>query len=152
MKNTLNFKKFINKNILCLDYGTKVIGMAQFTPGKDPFPLGFGRILVKNTQQVLEKIKKIVEEESFDIIIVGKPLHKDQNPSKMTQSVAIFFSQLQKFLPKDKGIEFYMHYEGLSSFEAKERMKHSPEYNFKINPKKIDEVAALVILEDFINS
>ena len=38
----------------------------------------------------------------------------------------------------------------MSSFEAENRMKNSPQYNFKIDLKHIDAVAASIILEDFM--
>ena len=40
--------------------------------------------------------------------------------------------------------------ETLSTFEAESRMKESPRYNFKIDPKQIDALAASIILEDFV--
>ena len=40
--------------------------------------------------------------------------------------------------------------ETLSTFEAKERMKQLPQYNFKIDLKRVDELAASIILEAFL--
>ena len=40
--------------------------------------------------------------------------------------------------------------ETLTTYEAKDRMKNSAKFNFKVDPKQIDELSAVIILEDFI--
>jgi putative Holliday junction resolvase len=42
--------------------------------------------------------------------------------------------------------------ETLSTYEAEERMKRSPRYNFQVNLSEIDAVSATVILEDFLRA
>jgi len=41
--------------------------------------------------------------------------------------------------------------EALSSAEVKERMRESARYNFKVDLRKIDELAASIISEDFMS-
>lgn len=146
----LNFDKekierFRNKNILTIDYGTKVVGLASFCPGKDPFPMTYGRIIVKDDLQIISELKQIIEDEFFEVLILGLPLFTDGKESEMTQTVRLF----GKLMEKEIGIEPIFQDETLSSFEAEKRMLEDPRYNFKIDPKKIDEVAACIILEDF---
>ena len=47
-------------------------------------------------------------------------------------------------------VPVYKQDETLSSFEAEERMRNSPRYNFKVDLSMIDSVAATIILEDFL--
>tara|TARA_R110002072_G_scaffold534_6_gene3862 strand:- start:39511 stop:39978 length:468 start_codon:yes stop_codon:yes gene_type:complete len=143
--NNERIEHFKNRNILAVDYGTKVVGLASFCPGRDPFPLTYGRIVVKNTDQIIEDIQKIIKDELFEVIVLGLPLYKDGNESDMTREVKSFSS----LLIERTGLELHLQDETLSSFEAEERMKEDPRYNFKVDMKKIDEVAACIILEDF---
>ncbi|MCP4912269.1 MAG: Holliday junction resolvase RuvX [Oligoflexia bacterium] len=138
-------ERFRNQNILTIDYGTKVVGLASFCPGKDPFPMTYGRIIVKDDLQVISELKQVIEDEFFEVLILGLPLFTDGKESEMTQTVRNF----GKLLEKEIGIEPILQDETLSSFEAEKRMQEDPRYNFKVDPKKIDEVAACIILEDF---
>ena len=47
-------------------------------------------------------------------------------------------------------LPLFQQYKALSSTEARERMRESARYNFKVDPAKIDELAASIILEDFL--
>ena len=42
--------------------------------------------------------------------------------------------------------------EALSSFEAEDRMKNSPKYNYKIDKNHLDALAASIILEEWLDS
>lgn len=137
---------FTNKIILAIDYGKKVTGLATYTVDRDPFPLPFGRINYKSDDQLASEILKIVDDECIDVLVLGLPLFTDGTESEMTKIVRIFGSLL-----KDKSsLPLYYQDETLTTFEAQERMKNSPRYNFKINLKEIDALAASIILEDFM--
>ncbi|MBL7664946.1 MAG: Holliday junction resolvase RuvX [Bacteriovoracaceae bacterium] len=142
------FKKFNGMTILSIDYGTKVIGLATFTPGKDPYPVAYGTIIFKSEKQVIEDIKKIIESENIEVLVFGIPRFTDGKESKMTQKMKAFYKKLSSTIK----IQTYEQDETLTTFEAKERMLNSPRYNFKIDMKKIDEVSATIILEDFIKN
>jgi putative holliday junction resolvase len=78
---------------------------------------------------------------------VGIPYYLDGNSSKMTEIVKRFGERLQLSYPD---LRVFFQDETLSSFEAEDRMKKDPRYNFKVNPKEIDALAASIILEDFL--
>jgi len=137
---------FNNKNILGIDYGTKVTGLATFCPARDPFPTPFGKIIYRDDNQLAEEIEAAVKDEFFEIIILGIPHLTDGGRTDMTEKVEKFGELLQKRLPE---IPFFTQDETLTTFEAEQRMKNSPRYNFKVNPKEIDALAASIILEDF---
>lgn len=146
-KKSQKFEKLKNKPILAIDYGTKRIGTATFCPGRDPFPLLCKTIENKNLEHVLKEINHIVDEELIEIIIIGKPHLLDGKETEMTQKTVRFKDQVQSFF---KQITIYMQDETLSSFEAEERMKKSPEFNFKINKTKLDQLSASILIEDFL--
>ncbi|MBK24354.1 MAG: Holliday junction resolvase RuvX [Halobacteriovorax sp.] len=143
-----NIERFKGKHLLSIDYGTKVVGLASYAVGRDPYPLCFGRIIYRNDDQVIKELMAHIDENAFDILILGLPLYTDGTESDMTKTVRNFGEKL-----KEKAqIELFLQDETLSSFEAEDRMKNSPQYNFKVDLKKIDELAASIILEDFLAS
>lgn len=144
-----NFNKFSGKNILAIDYGTRVTGTATFCPGKDPFPLLCRNLTYQSDEQLARDLKVIIEQESVDLLVLGLPLYTDGSESDMTQRVLKFGTLLKSTFPL---IEHYLQDETLTSYEAEDRMKNSPQFNFKIDRTKIDMVAASIILEDFIKS
>lgn len=144
--NNANSEDIKGKQILAIDYGTKVVGLASFSVGRDPFPLCHGRIIFTDEAQVIKELKEHIEEDFFDLIVLGLPLFTDGTESKMTKTVKKFAHKLEVSLK----LPLFLQDETLSSFEAEERMKNSPKYNFKVDLKKIDELAASIILEDFL--
>ena len=134
-----------NKRILAIDYGRKVTGVAQVHAGSDPFPIAFGKIIYKSDEQLQSEICKIVEDEFIDILVIGVPYFTDGNESTLTKEIKAFIAQLNTKLE----IPVYEEDETLTTFEAEERMKNDPAYNFKVDMKKIDELCAVIILEQF---
>lgn len=141
-------EKYNGRPILAIDYGTKVTGLALFTPNVDPYPLPYGKIKYLDDEQLTREILQLVSLESIEIVVLGLPLYLDGNESDMTQRVKAFGQLLRQKLPAATLLFFQD--ETLSSFEAQERMKNSPRYNFQVNPKEIDQLAAAIILEDFL--
>ena len=135
-----------DKKILAVDYGTKTIGLALFAPG-DPYPRPYDTIVYHDDERLVKTIKQVVGDEGIGIVVLGMPRFLDGKPSSMTVRVEEFSAQLEEALSPLPLVE---QDEALSSTEARERMLESPRYNFKVNPDKIDELAAAIILEDFL--
>lgn len=134
------------KTILAMDYGEKFIGLATFCVNRDPFPTPFGRIANTSKDAVINELKKIIGDELVDVIVIGLPFLTDGKRTSTTTKVQEFIN----FMREQFTLQIYEQDETLSTFEAESRMKNSPRYNFKIDLKQIDAVAASVILEDFI--
>lgn len=152
LKNFPKFDHFLGKNLLGIDYGTKVIGLASFCPGQSPYVMAHGRIIVSSRQQSLLELSNIIRDEFIDTLVFGAPLYNDGKPSKICAEISIFVEELKKNLPHHEELNFYQQDETLTSYEAKKRMEQSPEYNFKVDYKKIDTLSAIIILEDFLKS
>ena len=139
---------FLGKHILSIDYGKRYTGLASYLVGTDPFPLCLKRIKYISDEKLMKEIKEVVDSEGIDVIVLGLPLLLDGKESKMTKTVKFFESALEKYITSCK---LYLQDETLTTFEAKERMKNSPKYNFKIVPEEVDSLSAVIILEDFIH-
>jgi putative Holliday junction resolvase len=134
------------KNILAIDFGEKFIGVATFCVNRDPFPTPYGRIANTGKDAVIKELKKIIDDECTDIIVIGLPHLTDGKKTSTTEKAQNFVN----FIREHFTLPIEEQDETLSTFEAESRMKNSPRYNFQVDLKQIDAVAASVILEDFI--
>lgn len=134
------------KTILAMDFGEKFIGVATYCVNRDPFPTPYGRIQNTGEAAVIKELKKIIDDECIDLVVIGVPRLTDGKTTNMTAKAVQFvnFIRNQIALPVEEQDET------LSTYEAETRMKNSPRYNFTVDLKQIDAVAASVILEDFI--
>lgn len=137
-----------NKRILAIDYGRKFTGMATLRYGVDPFVLMNGRISYESDRQLATSLKAIVEEEFIDMLVVGVPFFTDGKASKMTETVRAFIDEAKSLLD----IPVFEIDETLTTFEAQERMKEDPRFNFKVDLLQIDAMSAVIILEEFLKN
>jgi putative Holliday junction resolvase len=137
-----------NKHILAIDYGRKFTGISTYNVGRDPFPLTWGRIKYENDEQLISEVKKIIEDEFIEILVIGVPFFTDGKESTMTRTIKAF---VENFKTKTD-CEVFTVDETLTTFEAEERMKNDPKYNFQVDLRKIDELCAAIILEQFLKN
>ncbi len=136
------------KHILAIDYGRKYTGLANYRVGIDPFILKFGRIKYESDEQLIAEIIKVLDEEFMDIVVCGIPYFTDGKESTMTKTIKEFATKLEARLD----VPLFLQNETLTTFEAEERMKNDPLYNFKVDYTQIDALAATIILEEFVNN
>ncbi len=148
MDEVIHTKDLENKHLLSIDYGRKFTGIATYKYDNDPYPIPWGRIPYKSDQQLITDIQQIISDELIDIVILGIPHFTDGKESTMTKSVKAFAQQLSNSIES----KLYLVDETLTTFEAKERMENDPRYNFQVDMKKIDELCAVIILEQFLKN
>lgn len=136
------------KHILAIDYGTKYTGFATHKVNIDPIILAYGRTKYSTDEQLINDIKDLIEEEFIEVVVLGIPYFTDGTESQNTKNVLAFSKKLQESID----LPLFEQDESLSTFEAEERMKNDPKYNFQVDYSKIDSVAATIILEEFLNS
>lgn len=135
------------KHILAIDYGQKFTGLSNYKVNIDPMILNYGRIEYFSDESLVKELINIIEDEFIDIIVLGIPRFTDGKESKMTKTI-LKFGDLLKLKVE---IPVYYIDETLTTFEAEERMKNSPRYNFKVDYTQIDALSAAIILEQFVN-
>lgn len=138
----------INQKILGIDYGKKFTGLATYKVGNDPFALLWGRLRYVSDEQLVKEIVEIIEDEFIDLAVLGIPFFVDGKRSDMTKTVQQFAEKLKSTL----NIPLYFVDESLTSFEAKERMKNDPKYQFKVDLSQIDALSASIIIEEFLKN
>lgn len=91
----------------------------------------------------------MIDEENVEVLVLGIPYYLDGKESETTKLIKSFGELLRQNFPD---LEVHEQDETLSTKAAEDRMKNSPQFNFKIDMQMIDCVAATIILEDFIRS
>lgn len=144
----MNKTEFKHKKILAVDYGRKFSGLASYKVDIDPYPLMEGRVKWESDEQLVKALLEQVEEEFIDYLLVGVPYFTDGKASTMTKTVQDFIQKLKTSSP----IPVFEIDETLTTFEAEERMKNDPRFNFQVDMKQIDAMSAVIILEEFVKS
>lgn len=134
------------KTILAMDFGTKFIGIATYCVNRDPYPTPYGRIANISPDSVIKELKRILDDECVELVVIGLPHLIDGKKTASTERAQKFVDFIREQISQPVEEQD----ETLSTFEAESRMKTLPQYNFKVDLTQIDAVAACVILEDFI--
>ena len=133
--------------ILALDYGSKTVGLA-ITDALGYTVLPY-RTLWREREGKLRKtvreIAKVVLEENVEEVVLGLPLNMDGSRGERAEKAEVFYDLLKKNL-SCPGC-----FERLSTVEAKAILD---ENGVPLNKQKevLDQVAAEVILEDYLRS
>ncbi len=137
-------KKIIR--FLALDLGDRRTGLAlgdSLTNIVSPI----GTINVAKGSALLAALKKVIEENAPDEIVIGLPLNMDDSEGAASKAVREFALQLAQFTTKP----IHLHDERLTTFEADSRMAQSGRTHAEKKALR-DSLAATAILEDFLRA
>lgn len=139
-------KNMLDKRIMCLDLGESRTGVAV----SDLLGItaqGAGVIKCESFEKDLQEILKIINEKNVGKVIIGYPLNLDGTEGAKAKKIKEQFEKLKTALPCDA--ELYD--ERLSTKEA-ERAFEQTGKNWKKKMKVIDEMAAQIILQSYLDS
>ncbi len=128
--------------VLAIDYGSKFIGLAV---GDTDLKVASPKGRLRNGERVFEEIAKVVRESNVGRVIVGLPLTPSGREGERAREVREFVNKLKCYLD----VEVEMWDERYTTEEALRRLSHLPPHRRK---ELKDEVAALVILEEYLSS
>lgn len=126
--------------ILAIDYGDKRIGLAIAHPDLG-VALPFGIIENKGRKKIIDCILEICRKEDVVQIVVGFPWGLGGTKTEQTEKTEKFI----KILEKETAIPVIKQSEIFTSRQARGIFK-----NASIKKKRIDESAAILILEDYL--
>lgn len=130
---------------LGMDYGSKTLGLAisdKLGIIANPYDL----LRYNNIDDLLKKIDLIIKEEKIDKIVLGNPLNLNGSMSVRSYKTLEFKNMLEdKF-----NLEVIFQDERLSTVEAENILK-SNNTSRKNRKKVIDKLAAVIILESYLN-
>lgn len=132
--------------ILAIDYGSVRIGLALSDPLKI---IAQGLKTILNDGKTLDQIIQIIDENNVSKIIVGKPLHLSGNESAKSAEVDEFVKKLKEkisfeIIMVDERFTSVMAQKAIASMGAKKKQRQ--------NKAKIDEVAAAILLQGYLDS
>lgn len=130
---------------LGIDFGASRIGVAISDElGMLAHPLQ----TIPNDDAFLPKLQKIVLEKGISAIVVGIPRNMDGSYGPAAEKAKLFMSQLKTELP---GLQLIAWDERLTTMEA-QRLLHAAGRDVKKSRPVIDQVAAQVILQSYLDS
>jgi len=124
--------------VLGIDYGEKRIGLSiSDEDRKVAFP--YKIIDNKNKAFILKSLLEIIKGENITDIVIGIPLSFNFTDTDQTKITKSFFNFVKN---KITGVNVYEENEILSTKEA---------YNWNNKTKRVDDVAASLILQSFLD-
>lgn len=131
--------------VLGIDYGESRIGLAiGDTELKIATPL-----ITLDARRVdpISEIKKIVEERSVDLIVIGLPLLLSGKEGRLATLVREFAEKLRAEL----GIEIVLRDERFTSMMAEDHLRQTGRKPSR-SKSKVDMLAARIILQEYLDS
>jgi len=131
---------------LALDLGDRRTGLAlgdSLTNIVSPI----GTINVAKGPALLDALKKVLEENAPDEIVIGLPLNMDESEGAASKAVREFALQVAQITNKP----IHLHDERLTTFEADSRMAQSGRTHAEKKALR-DSLAAAAILEDYLRA
>ncbi len=134
------------KNILALDLGKTTLGVAISRSGMFVTPLKNFRFQREDYETALDMLEDLMKTEKVERIVIGYPSFPSGDPCEMSYDVEKFIVMLNE---RFKDIPVFKQDERYSTMEASSIL-HETNQNSRKQKKKIDETAASVILERYI--
>jgi putative holliday junction resolvase len=131
--------------ILAIDYGRKRIGLALSDElGLTAQPLA--TMVRTNRRNDLRRLRETCRKHAVGRIVVGHPVHVTGEAGEMAREAERFAARLEK----DLKIGVVLVDERLTSWEAEQLMGSTNQRSRRKN-KHLDDVAAAVLLRDYLN-
>ncbi|MCL5410404.1 MAG: Holliday junction resolvase RuvX [Patescibacteria group bacterium] len=128
---------------LGIDFGSKRIGLAL----GQMIPKGAGVIDgTKGINEISSDIKKICVDNDVEEIVIGLPKKPSGSPGELAEEIKEF----SDILEKNTNLPVHFEEEQFTSVEAEEILKESGK-SYSRKSGKTDEIAAILILEQYIN-
>ncbi len=133
--------------ILGIDHGTVRIGLAL----SDELGLAAHPLKTLDTGPAVEKeIADIVKQKRVTGVVLGLPLRMDGHRGEAAARVEAFADRLRKALQHEVPVEFVD--ERLTSVAAERSLGLEGKQKSKEEKKLVDQVAAVAILQDYLNT
>ena len=133
-------------NILAIDFGDAMSGL-DVCDELEILATPLKVIKHKNTEALVEEIKKIIDENSIQGLVLGLPKNMDSSLGFRAQKSLEFAKKLEE----ETGIEVALWDERLTTVAA-HGFLNTTNVRGKKRKNLVDAVAATIILQDYINS
>jgi len=130
--------------IMALDYGERRVGVAISDPLR---VIAQPLVTLKASphKQLLERLKFIIKQYEVELVLVGNPLSHRGTATHMSKKIRDFANELERAA----GVNVRLWDERFTSSYATKLMK---EKGIKKQKEKLDQVAACILLDEFLKS
>jgi putative Holliday junction resolvase len=133
--------------VLCIDYGAKRHGIA-LSDALRMTARGLQTLeRLPSRAEEFARITALVKEHAVDLVVMGLPLHMDGTPGTHHDEVLKYAEALTAHL----GIDVHLVDERRSTIQAQHHLKHVGSGGWKKRKARVDEVAAAVILQSWLD-
>jgi putative holliday junction resolvase len=130
--------------ILAIDYGSKRVGLAV----TDPLQIIATALDTVHSKDVIDYLKKYLQNEEVEAFVVGKPSNMEGKPTDATPLVEAFVNLLKKQFPEKP---IHLHDERFTSKMALASMiAGGTKKKDRQNKSNIDKVSAVIILQSYL--
>ncbi|MEL6986282.1 MAG: Holliday junction resolvase RuvX [Bacteroidota bacterium] len=131
--------------ILCIDYGTKKVGMAV----TDPLQIIVSGLDTVSRSDLDHFLESYMDQEDVEKIVIGDPGDENDQTKKLQNEIRNYKGKLEKKYP---GIPIEFQDESFSSKDAKAVILASGAKKKKRRNKSlVDKISAVLILQDHLN-
>lgn len=135
----------MNGRVLAIDYGERRVGLAISDPMRI-IASGLPTLIVRNDVESIARIAEIVKSENVVEIVMGLPLSLHGADTQKTVHVRGFADKLRVVI----GIPIQLVDERFTTATAKRMLSAVEEKRRRRGKEKLDQLAAIVILQDFL--
>ncbi|AHM61826.1 Holliday junction resolvase [Flammeovirgaceae bacterium 311] len=132
--------------ILAIDYGAKRVGLAV----TDPMQIIATPLDTVHSKDLMEFIKKYIQQQEVEAFVVGMPKHLDSSDTTATAGAKGCVTLLRKHFPQ---IPVHLHDERFTSRMAQQSiLAGGAKKKDRQNKELVDKVSAAIILQSFLES
>ena len=132
--------------ILAIDYGQKRVGIAV----TDELRIIASALTTVHSKDIFEFLKKYVNEEKVDIMVVGEPKQMDATASESSRFIEPFVKKLKKTFPEMQVDRFDERF--TSKMAAQTLLDAGLKKKARQNKALLDSVSATLILQSYMNA
>lgn len=130
--------------ILAIDYGMKRTGLAV----TDPLKIIATGLTTVDTPQLFNFLKDYFKKETVELILIGEPKNLDDTATHITKQVETVILRLKKEFPAIPVIGVDERY--TSKMASKAMIEMGMKKKQRQNKKLLDEIAATIILQEYL--
>ena len=130
--------------VIALDFGIKRTGIAI----SDEMKMIASGLRTVETRNLMQELKKIIEEESVDTLVVGQPKHIDGKLMQLEKNILFFIEDVQALFPTliikriDERFTSKMAFQTMIDSGLKKKQRQ--------NKGLVDEISATIILQNYL--
>lgn len=132
--------------ILSIDYGSKRTGLAV----TDPLKMIAGGLAGIHTKDLEKFLMDYFKKEEVETVIIGHPTNMDDTDTHATPLVQAFINRFKKIFPAIPIIKVDERF--TSKLAVKSMVESGMKKKDRQNKNLVDEIAAIIMLQDYLNT